>query len=180
MSQTAHLQTLLLIEDEQAFANILLIRLSRQGYQCHHADTVEAGIKLASELSPQYVVVDMKIGNDNSLPHITALRALLPQAKIVLLTGYASIATAVEAIKNGADDYLAKPVDTAALIAALEGKQSAVSSEQTISTARLEWEHIQQTLKTNDGNISVTARQLGMHRRTLQRKLVKKPKGENG
>lgn len=171
-------QTLLLIEDEQTFADILLVRLSRQGYQCHHADTINKGLGLALELKPQYLVVDMKIGNDNSLPYIGELRALLPMAKIVLLTGYASIATAVEAIKNGADDYLAKPVDTAGLLAVLEGNKAAVTPEQTMSAARLEWEHIQQTLKMNDGNISVSARQLGMHRRTLQRKLLKKPKAE--
>ena len=172
-------QTLLLIEDEQAFADILVVRLSRQGYHCQHADTIAKGLRLALELRPQYVVVDMKIGNDNSLPHIAELRALLPSATIILLTGYASIATAVEAIKNGADDYLAKPVDTAALIAVLQGNKLAVTAEQTISTARLEWEHIQQTLKMNDGNISESARQLGMHRRTLQRKLLKRPKAES-
>ena len=170
---------LLLIEDEQTFADILLIRLTRKGYQCHHADTIQQGLTLAAQLTPQYLVVDMKVGEHNSLAYLSELRALLPSAQIVLLTGYASIATAVEAIKNGADDYLAKPVDTASLLAVLEGKKTATTTEQTMSSARLEWEHIQQILKLNDGNISVSARQLGMHRRTLQRKLLKKPKAEN-
>lgn len=171
-------KTLVVIEDEQAFADILVVRLSRQGYQCQHAADIATGLDLTASLRPNFIVVDMKIGNQNSLAYLSQLRALVPDARIILLTGYASIATAVEAIKNGADDYLAKPVDTQSLLAVLEGKKPQQQQESIMSSARLEWEHIQQALKVNDGNISLTAKQLGMHRRTLQRKLLKKPKAE--
>jgi two-component system response regulator RegA len=117
---------------------------------------------------------------------ISPLRQSLPDVVMVLLTGYASIATAVEAIRLGADNYLAKPVDTTTLLSALtesmmKGDKVDIQEldEQPLSPKRLEWEHIQQVLNMNKGNVSVTARQLGMHRRTLQRKLLKKPTLDN-
>ncbi|MGL4613905.1 MAG: response regulator transcription factor, partial [Shewanella sp.] len=115
------------------------------------------------------------------------LRNLLPNAILVLLTGYASIATAVEAIRLGADNYLAKPVDTQTLLAALDAQELQAHNppqpvedldDFPLNPKRLEWEHIQQVLNVNQGNVSATARQLGMHRRTLQRKLLKKPVSE--
>lgn len=174
------MKTLLLIEDEQSFADILLRRLSHYGYQCLHGISNEQGVALAQEHQPTHMILDLKVGSENSLVILPQLRALLPQSRIILLTGYASIATAVEAIKLGADDYLSKPVDTKTLLAMLDGetKDMEVSDTSIMSPSRLEWEHIQQVLKSNDGNISVTARQLGMHRRTLQRKLLKKPTSE--
>ncbi|MBN7821529.1 response regulator transcription factor [Bowmanella yangjiangensis] len=172
------MNTLLLIEDEQSFADVLQRRLTRHGYECLHASDLTQGLNLAHQYHPSHLVLDMKVGIQNSLSILPSLRQSLPEARIILLTGYASIATAVEAIKIGADDYLAKPVDTQALIQALNGKAPAVETLPTMSTSRLEWEHIQQVMMQNQGNISATARQLGMHRRTLQRKLGKKPKGE--
>ncbi|NVK23507.1 MAG: response regulator [Gammaproteobacteria bacterium] len=177
-----NVQQLLIIEDDVTFAATLTRRLERQGFTVQSAHTTEDGLTAAMEQNPQYVLLDMKIGSDNGIQILPQLRASLPNAKIILLTGYASIATAVDAIKAGADDYLTKPVDSTSLINALIAdtainKQS--STQQTIQTrmspARLEWEHIQQALKANNGNISATARELGMHRRTLQRKLAKKP-----
>ncbi|MEP1446708.1 MAG: response regulator [Paraglaciecola sp.] len=174
------MKTLLLVEDEQSFADILLRRLSHYGYECLHGMSNEQGLALAQENQPTHMILDLKVGSENSLVILPQLRALLPKSRIILLTGYASIATAVEAIKLGADDYLSKPVDTKTLLAMLDGenKDMEVSDTSIMSPSRLEWEHIQQVLKSNDGNISVTARQLGMHRRTLQRKLLKKPTSE--
>ena len=110
---------------------------------------------------------------------IKPIRAALPKVRLVLLTGFASVATAVQAMRLGADDYLAKPVNTQMLLTALNSEQEQIKSVafdvDTMSAERVEWEHINQVLNSNDGNVSATARQLGMHRRTLQRKLQKKP-----
>lgn len=174
------MKCLLLIEDEQSFADILLRRLSHYGYKCVHGISNAQGLELALQHSPTHLILDLKVGSQNSLQILPQLRTQLPDSRIILLTGYASIATAVEAIKAGADDYLSKPVDTKTLLAMLEGENITPDPSKTnvMSPSRLEWEHIQQVLKSNNGNISVTARQLGMHRRTLQRKLLKKPTSE--
>ena len=120
----------------------------------------------------------MKLGADDGLALIEPLRRAHPRMRIVVLTGYASIATAVKAIKLGADDYLAKPVTASAVAAVLErGTPAKPENEplEPMSPRRLEWEHVQRVLADHDGNISATARTLRMHRRTLQRKLAKKP-----
>ncbi|WP_017446539.1 response regulator transcription factor [Gayadomonas joobiniege] len=172
---------ILIIEDEISFSQILCKRLNRHGHQCFQVASMEAAFAQIIDISPDAVVLDMKLGEQNSLLQLPKLRQKLPAAKIILLTGFASIATAVEAIKAGADDYLAKPVATQALLKLLfdDSDMNSTGGEQTEdiipSPARVEWEHIQQVLKLNQGNISQTARQLGMHRRTLQRKLLKKP-----
>jgi len=170
---------LLIIEDDQALAQTLARRLTKHEFQCelvHRADEV---LHRCHQSKPSHILLDMKLADDNGLELIKPLRAALPQAKIVLLTGYASIATAVEAMKYGVDDYLAKPADTKMILKALIGQDVPLSTleqlESTMSPERLEWEHIQQVLMSNDGNVSASARQLGMHRRTLQRKLQKKP-----
>ena len=122
----------------------------------------------------------MKLAQETTLSIIKPIRQSRPDSRIILLTGFASIATAVDAIKLGADDYLTKPLDTQTLLAVLnESKASDVETiteidGQTLSAEQAQWQHIQQVLKANDGNISATARQLSMHRRTLQRKLQKK------
>lgn len=176
--------SLLLIEDDQTFATIVSRRLSRHGYYCHHAATASDALLLARQIRPQAIVLDMKLDGSNGLALIRPLRHLLPDSRIILLTGYASIATAVEAIRTGADNYLSKPVDTRTLLAALQEQISSLDAadsilgsgeEAPLHPKRLEWEHLQQVLQANQGNISATARQLGMHRRTLQRKLMKKP-----
>lgn len=190
---------LLIIEDDESFAAILARRLERHDYQVSIANSTSQGLSLAESVNPNYVLLDMKIGDDNGIHILPQLRQLLPNSRIILLTGYASIATAVESIKSGADDYLSKPIDGASLLAALNGgsndradsglnartnrrslrelkhgETQHDSLETSMSPARMEWEHIQQVLKINQGNISETARQLGMHRRTLQRKLAQK------
>ncbi|QSX40478.1 response regulator transcription factor [Shewanella cyperi] len=171
---------LLIIEDDNAFAGVLARRMSRQGFECHHAAEPSEALLSARRWCPSHVLLDMKLAESNGLSLITPLRASLPKATIVLLTGFASIATAVEAVKLGADNYLAKPADTQTLLAALlphtgHAQKRALPDEQPMNPRRLEWEHLQQVLSANEGNVSATARQLGMHRRTLQRKLAKKP-----
>ncbi|KNC67169.1 response regulator transcription factor [Pseudoalteromonas ardens] len=168
---------LLIIEDDVPFATTLSRRMTKLNFdcQCVH-DELDIAAQCQTFL-PQYVLLDMKLTASSGLQHIALIRGIVPDAKIVLLTGFASIATAVEAIKLGADEYLTKPADTQLIAKTLLGTQAVVTetAETTMSPERLEWEHIQQTLKSNDGNISETARQLNMHRRTLQRKLQKRP-----
>lgn len=168
---------ILIIEDDLALANVLSRRLSRYGHQCQHADNGSSGLNQCRNSPPDVILLDMKLKDDNGLKYITLLRNIVSNARIILMTGYASIATAVDAIKLGADEYLAKPIDSQTLLAAIEG--STVNNEQSLDTKPLsseqvEWEHINQVLKFNDGNVSATARQLSMHRRTLQRKLQKR------
>ena len=171
---------LLIIQDDINLANTLARRLTKQGFQCQLAHNKEQALSMATEYAPSHVLLDMKLADDNGLALIKPLRILLADAHIVLLTGFASIATAVEAMRLGANDYLTKPVDMLTLLRALAGTVEPVTElvatdTQTMSAERLEWEHIQQVLHSNQGNISATARQLNMHRRTLQRKLQKKP-----
>jgi len=181
---------LLIVEDDSAFANTLKRRMEKHGYTCWQADNINDALLTCHRQLPEFILLDMKLHDESGLNLITPIRKLLPNSRIILLTGFASIATAVDAIKLGADDYLTKPVDTQTLLAALTKNASkpleknAISisnseknsiAEPTLSTEQVEWEHIQQVLKFNSGNVSATARQLSMHRRTLQRKLQKKP-----
>ena len=170
---------LLIIEDDITLASTLARRLTKQSFSCEVAHNQSDALLSARKHLPDFILLDMKLGDDNGLALIKPLRSLLPQAYIVLLTGFASIATAVEAMRLGANDYLTKPVDMATLLKALNADLNTqnVSDVATpvMSPERLEWEHIQQVLHSNNGNVSATARQLNMHRRTLQRKLQKKP-----
>ncbi|QYJ74936.1 response regulator transcription factor [Shewanella sp. FJAT-52076] len=171
---------LLIIEDDMAYGAVLSRRMSRQGFECRHVSEPTDALLCARQWHPSHVLLDMKLEDSNGLKLLPPLRGSLPQATIVLLTGFASIATAVEAVKAGADNYLAKPADTRTLMAALMPGEAvpgddAEPEEAPMNPRRLEWEHLQQVLSANEGNVSATARQLGMHRRTLQRKLAKKP-----
>jgi two-component system response regulator RegA len=169
---------LLIIEDDINLASTLARRLTKQGFTCDVAHNQSDALLRARQLVPDSILLDMKLGDDNGLMLIKPLRNLLENTHIVLLTGFASIATAVEAMRLGANDYLTKPIDMATLLKALNNETSELQTsidDAVMSPERLEWEHIQQVLHSNDGNISVTARQLNMHRRTLQRKLQKKP-----
>ena len=167
---------LLIVEDDNAYGQTLARRMTKHGFSVEHVTHSDEVLIKARQCLPEYILLDMKLGAHTSLPLIKPLRALLPNCKIVLLTGFASIATAVEAIRLGANDYLAKPADTKSVVAALTGEKADIAFDETpISSEQLEWEHINQVLKINNGNVSETARQLGMHRRTLQRKLQKKP-----
>ncbi|WP_394201444.1 response regulator transcription factor [Shewanella waksmanii] len=172
-------QKLLIIEDDVALAGVLARRMGKHGFECQCSHDASQGLLLARQFKPSHILLDMKLAQDNGLAMIAPLRQLLPDVVMVLLTGYASIATAVEAIRLGADNYLAKPADTQTLLNALNVRPNELADveldDAPLSPKRLEWEHIQQVLTANGGNVSATARQLGMHRRTLQRKLLKKP-----
>ena len=174
---------LLIIEDDEVFANTVKRRLEKHHFCCWHASNANDALLACHRHMPDYILLDMKLEHESGLQLITPLRKLRPNSRILLLTGFASIATAVDAIKLGADDYLTKPVDTSTLVAALNDKKIAAEIndyEDVLSAEQAEWQHIQQALKFNDGNISATARQLSMHRRTLQRKLQKRPTAVKG
>ena len=174
--------TLLLVDDDSTFREVLGRALERRGYAVTRAASVDAGLAKALEQAPEYAVVDLKMPGDSGLVLIEKLIELDPNTRIVMLTGYASIVTAIEAIKLGAIHYLAKPCDADEVVAALnkssEGDSSLPVSESPLTVNRLEWEHIQRVLAEHQGNISSTARALKMHRRTLQRKLGKHPSKE--
>lgn len=170
--------SLLLVDDDATFCRVLGLALSRRGFAVTTAHGNTAALQLAQADPPEYAIVDLNLAGDSGLSLIPELLALDPITRIVVLTGYASIATAVEAIKLGAVNYLAKPADADQVLAALAattGDPTAPVNTRPLSIGRLEWEHIQRVLHDNGGNISATARQLGMHRRTLQRKLSKRP-----
>jgi two-component system response regulator RegA len=173
--------SLLLVDDDPAFRSVLARALTRRGYAVASAADVVEALELATAQSPEYAVVDLKMPGESGLVLIEKLMALDPGTRIVMLTGYASIATAVEAIKLGATHYLAKPANADEILAALdrtEGDASTPVAGSPLTVDRLEWEHIHKVLAENQGNISATARALKMHRRTLQRKLSKKPAKE--
>lgn len=171
---------LLIVEDDIIFANTLNRRLTKHGFDCVQVDNNNDALLACHRHAPDYILLDMKLTDENTLSIIKPLRNQRPHSRIILLTGFASIATAVDAIKLGADDYLSKPVDSQTLLATLKGNKADKQNtdnlpENTLSAEQVEWQHIQQVLKVNEGNISATARQLSMHRRTLQRKLQKRP-----
>jgi two-component system response regulator RegA len=170
--------SLLIVDDDEVFCEVLADALFDRGYQVATAHTIADGIRKAEQLEPEYAVVDLRIGHESGLVLTEKLQTLDENTRIVILTGYASIATAVEAIKLGAVHYLAKPADADEILASLhkdEGDARVTVSDKPISVKRLEWEHLQKVLAECGGNISAAARQLRMHRRTLQRKLAKRP-----
>ncbi|OGI39838.1 MAG: two-component system response regulator [Candidatus Muproteobacteria bacterium RBG_16_62_13] len=170
--------SLLLVDDDTTFAEVLGEALRRRGYAVTRAHDVPEGIAAAGRESPEYAVVDLRMPGPSGLELVRHLKQLDENTRIVVLTGYASIATAVEAIKLGATHYLSKPADADEIVAAFaraEGRADAPVSERPLSVARVEWEHIQAVLGGCGGNISEAARRLNMHRRTLQRKLAKRP-----
>jgi two-component system response regulator RegA len=174
-----------LIDDDAVFSAVLARALGARGFIVDVANDGQRALALVREHAPDFAVVDLKLGAESGLALIPQLLAARAELRILLLTGYASIATAVEAIKRGAHDYLAKPVDAdqvaqALLGAAATDKDSAPASLHTPALKRLEWEHIQRVLTECDNNISEAARRLGLHRRTLQRKLSKRPVREIG
>ena len=173
--------SLLLVEDDETFARVISRALQQRGYDVTHAATQHDAAQEIARQTFAYAILDLNLGDHTSLELIPLLRNRTHSIRILILTGYASISTAVDAIKLGADNYLAKPADTDEIVAALLAESPQQRNEtvkepmEPMSVRRLEWEHIQKVLKENDGNISATARQLKMHRRTLQRKLQKKP-----
>ena len=154
--------------------------MSARGYQTEVAHDGESALANCKSVQPQYVVLDLRLGDESGLGLIAELKQSAPAAEILLLTGYASIPSAVEAVKRGAANYLQKPATVDEVLAGFKQAPSPVASEGTNSdelpsVKRVEWEHIQRVLADNNGNVSETARQLGMHRRSLQRKLAKRP-----
>lgn len=169
---------LLVVEDDAAFARTLKRSFERRGYTVDLAASLGEMQDALQGRTPGFAVVDLKLGGEASgLACVQQLHAHDEEMLIVVLTGFASIATAVEAIKRGADNYLTKPVTAEAILRALADEpEAAPELEATmVPLARLEWEHIQQALNETNGNISAAARLLGMHRRSLQRKLAKRP-----
>lgn len=169
---------LLLVDDDDTFCQVMGLALTKRGFDVRIAHHVSEGERSAEQSPPEYAVVDLNMPGRSGLELVQRLKSLDENTRIVVLTGYASIATAVEAIKLGATHYLAKPADADDVVAAFQresGDSGIAIEKRPISVARLEWEHIQKVLHECHGNISETARRLGMHRRTLQRKLVKRP-----
>ena len=173
------LPNLLLVDDDDTFREVLARALEKRGFEViAFADAETALASIDGDL-PELAVVDLKLPGASGLVLVERLHRLDPHTRIIVLTGYASVATAVEAIKLGATHYLAKPVNADEVVAALfrapEGDPTTPIVVRPMSVDRLEWEHIQRVLVEHVGNVSATARALGMHRRTLQRKLMKKP-----
>jgi two-component system response regulator RegA len=169
---------LLLVDDDEAFRRMLARALEMRGFEVRAAPDIGAALEIAAGWAPDYAVVDLKMPGESGLTLIRELALAHPAIRIVMLTGYASIQTAVEAIKLGATHYLAKPAGVDEIVAALhrdQGEAELEAEPEPMSVDRLEWEHIQRVLAEHDGNISSTARALKMHRRTLQRKLAKRP-----
>lgn len=167
---------ILIIDDDLHLSQVLARSLERQGYQARIAVNGQEALAQAAGFIPEWITLDLRLEQESGLGLIRELKTRLPDCRIVMLTGYASIPTAVEAIKLGAHNYLHKPATLQELIAAFD-ETELVSEElpesEVMSVDRLEWEHIQRVLNEHQGNISATARALNMHRRTLQRKLQK-------
>jgi two-component system response regulator RegA len=169
---------LLLVDDDETFCSVLKPALEKRNYEVIVAHDVTSGIQLADQYEPEYAIIDLRIGYESGLEMVEKLISLDDNTRIVVLTGFASIATAVEAIKLGATHYLTKPANADEIVNALnknQGDTSVEINENPLSVKRLEWEHLQKVLMQHDGNISAAARALNMHRRTLQRKLDKRP-----
>jgi two-component system response regulator RegA len=169
--------TLLIADDDEVFSSALSRAISRRGYVVTIANSFDSAIAAANASPFQYAVVDLKLPGASGLQLIRELKAIHPSMRIVLLTGYGSIATTVDAIKLGATYYLTKPVNADEVIKALNRDEvtDEAPAPVPLSINRLEWEHINRILAETNGNISASARILGMHRRTLQRNLGKHP-----
>lgn len=169
---------LLLVDDDEVFCEVLSRALRKRDYHVSVAYNAQQALDEAQNIHPEYAIVDLRIGQDSGLSVIKSLVQSEPGIRIVVLTGFASISTAVESIKLGAIHYLTKPAEIDDIIQAFyhdEGDSEMDIELRPMSPRRMEWEHLQKVLHDNEGNISAAARAMGMHRRTLQRKLSKKP-----
>ena len=173
---------LLIVDDDEPLRNRLALAMKRRGFAVTPADSVAAGIAAATSVTPPYAVIDLKLEDGSGLEVVSALRQRRPDARIVMLTGYGNIATAVAAIKAGAVDYLPKPADADAIAQALLSGDRALPlpPEQPMTADRVRWEHILRVFEQCGRNVSETARRLNMHRRTLQRILAKHAPREQG
>src|SRR5881398_905562 len=168
-------RTLLIVDDDAPLCQRLARAMERRGFVVATAESVAAGVAAATAYPPAFAVVDLRLGDGSGLDVVTALRSARPAARIVVLTGYGNIATAVAAVKAGALDYLPKPADADAVERALLAQEGEAPAppEDPMSADRVRWEHIQRIFELCDRNVSETARRLKMHRRTLQRILSK-------
>ena len=172
------LPTILVVEDDDAFRAILVQALEARGYDVLGVADARSALAAARQDSPEMAVVDLRLGSESGLDVVRELKAIDSSTAIVVLTGYGSIATALESIRLGALHYLTKPTDPDRILAAFERGLAARPRDLSIDTpslARVEWEHLQRVLTDCGGNISEAARELGMHRKSLQRKLAKRP-----
>ena len=169
-------RTLLLVDDDEPFVKRLAKAMEKRGFVVETAETVAAGRMIATSRAPAYAVVDLRLEDGNGLDVVETLREHRPDCRIVVLTGYGAIATAVAAVKIGATDYLSKPADANDVTNALlqRGENLPLPPENPMSADRVRWEHIQRVYEMCDRNVSETARRLSMHRRTLQRILAKR------
>ncbi|MFT5084997.1 MAG: two-component system response regulator RegA [Lentisphaeria bacterium] len=171
---------ILIVEDDLALGSVMQAALNKRGFTATWLQTIGAAKASLKDITFDLAILDLKLAGETTLQLLPLLLAQNGEIKILILTGYASIATAVEATKRGATNYLPKPATIAEILAALDETHAPLGgtephAQTMMSPKRLEWEHIQRVLLRNDGNISLTARDLNMHRRTLQRKLQKKP-----
>lgn len=173
--------TLLVVDDDEVFRKRLARAFRQRGFQVSEAADWDEAMVAASEETPELAVVDLRLPQKTGLEVVRDLKRMDPSTNIVVLTGYGSIATALESLRLGATHYLTKPVDTDQILAAFHrgsgggAIQTPADSFEAPSLARVEWEHIQRVLTECGGNISQAARVLGIHRRSLQRKLSKRP-----
>ncbi|MEZ5720904.1 MAG: ActR/PrrA/RegA family redox response regulator transcription factor [Paracoccaceae bacterium] len=169
-------KSLLLVDDDEPFLRRLSRAMEKRGFETETAETVADGKAKASARPPAYAVVDLRLEDGNGLDVVETIREKRPEARIVVLTGYGAIATAVAAVKAGATDYLSKPADADDIVNALlaTGDELPPPPDNPMSADRVRWEHIQRVYELCDRNVSETARRLNMHRRTLQRILAKR------
>ncbi|MAN00506.1 MAG: two-component system response regulator [Rhodobacteraceae bacterium] len=169
-------KTLLLVDDDEPFLRRLTKAMEKRGFRVESAGSVAAGRAIATARPPAYAVVDLRLTDGNGLDVVEVLNDKRPDCRVVVLTGYGAIATAVAAVKIGATDYLSKPADASDITNALlaSGDDLPPPPENPMSADRVRWEHIQRVYELCDRNVSETARRLNMHRRTLQRILAKR------
>ncbi|MCA0995329.1 ActR/PrrA/RegA family redox response regulator transcription factor [Alloyangia pacifica] len=169
-------RSLLLVDDDEPFLKRLAKAMEKRGFEVETAETVAGGKAIATARPPAYAVIDLRLEDGNGLDVVEVLRERRPDSRIVVLTGYGAIATAVAAVKIGATDYLSKPADATDITNALlsKGDDLPPPPENPMSADRVRWEHIQRVYELCDRNVSETARRLNMHRRTLQRILAKR------
>ena len=169
-------RSVLIVEDDRSFLQRLAKAMEQRGFTVATAESVAEGLLQVERSAPAFAVVDMRLGDGNGLDVISALKVRRPDARAIILTGYGNIATAVNAVKLGAVDYLAKPVDADDVVAALLAQDNKATEppENPMSADRVRWEHIQRIYELCGRNVSETARRLNMHRRTLQRILAKR------
>lgn len=169
----------MIVDDDEIFAAVLSKRLAKLGFSVSHAADEDTALRLCEQQQPENIILDLKLEKTSGLSLISQLKEIAAaDCQIVMLTGYSSIPTTVEAIKMGAANYLCKPASVEDILRAFDRPEPNPEidlPEQPPSVDRVEWEHIQKVLSDNSGNVSATARALGMHRRTLQRKLQKRP-----